>query len=302
MHIYSHRDCTLHEVPEGHPERPDRLTHLLRIMESEGLLDDHPLLIPKPLPIDLIRKAHHPEHDAYLSRQTPDPIIQLDPDTWFSPHSLRAAHLAAGAVWDGVLDIIEERCNRVFCAVRPPGHHAEINSAMGFCLLNSVAISAINSLDLEQINRVAILDFDVHHGNGTVDICKDRPEILVCSSFQHPWYPNRLYDINRPNIVNTPLRSGTQGDEFRKEIERTWFPAIEKHRPNLVFISAGFDAHQQDPLSEISLTEDDFYWITSEIARLSEQYSDGRVVSVLEGGYDLKSLGNSCIAHLKALL
>tara|TARA_Y100001935_G_C17212916_1_gene461055 strand:- start:36 stop:851 length:816 start_codon:yes stop_codon:yes gene_type:complete len=271
-------------------------------MESEGMLDDHPLLIPKPLSIDLIRKAHHPEHCAYLSRQTPDPIIQLDPDTWFSPHSLRAAHLAAGAVWDGVLDIIEERCKRVFCAVRPPGHHAEINSAMGFCLLNSVAISAINSLDLEQIDRVAILDFDVHHGNGTVDICKDRPEILVCSSFQHPWYPNRLYDLNRPNIVNTPLRSGTQGDEFRKEIERTWFPAIEKHRPNLVFISAGFDAHQQDPLSEISLTEDDFYWITSEIARLSEQYSDGRVVSVLEGGYDLESLGNSCIAHLKALL
>lgn len=218
-----------------------------------------------------------------------------------SPRSLDAAEHAAGAVWQGVNDVIGGTDQRVFCAVRPPGHHAEYDSPMGFCLLNSVAIAAINALEIPGINKVAILDFDVHHGNGTVDLCKDNPDILVCSSFQHPFYPGRLHDIHRPHIVNTPLPSGTAGGAFRHAITQDWWPAIHAHQPDLILLSAGFDGHKDDPLAQFQLIEDDYYWITQEIVALANQYAQGRIVSALEGGYDLQALGTSVVAHLEAL-
>ena len=185
---------------------------------------------------------------------------------------------------DTVLNSLERR---VFCAVRPPGHHAEHDSAMGFCLFNSVAIAAIAALDHSEVKRVAVLDFDVHHGNGTVDICRHHPEILVCSSFQSPHYPNRLDNLVQPNIVNTPLQAGSDGLAFRAAIERDWLPAIEAHQPDILFISAGFDAHLDDPLADIRLVEDDYRWVTQFIVAMADQYAQGRVVSTLEGGYDL---------------
>jgi len=172
---------------------------------------------------------------------------------------------------------------------------------MGFCLLNSVAIAAINALSLPEIARVAILDFDVHHGNGTVDLCRDYPDILVCSSFQHPHYPHRLHENVAENIVNTPLEAGASGDDFRRAITHSWWPAIEAHRPDLIFISAGFDAHRADPLAQINLVEADFAWVTAEITALADQFARGRVVSTLEGGYDLEALAHSVLAHLQAL-
>jgi len=172
---------------------------------------------------------------------------------------------------------------------------------MGFCLLNSVAIGAINALNLPSIDRVAILDFDVHHGNGTVDLCREYPEILVCSSFQHPYYPHRLHDVTAPNIVNTPLEAGACGADFRRAVDDSWWQAIEGHRPDLIFISAGFDAHRADPLAQLNLDASDFAWITAEIVALANQCTQGRIVSTLEGGYDLRALADSALAHLEAL-
>jgi acetoin utilization deacetylase AcuC-like enzyme len=172
---------------------------------------------------------------------------------------------------------------------------------MGFCLLNSVAIAAIAALDHTDVSRVAVLDFDVHHGNGTVDICRHHPEILVCSSFQHPYYPNRLDDLVQPNIVNTPLSEGSSGSTFRAAIERDWLPALEAHEPDIIFISAGFDAHEEDPLASLNLREDDYRWVTEFIVAMANQYAGGRIVSTLEGGYDLDALARSVTVHLEAL-
>ena len=172
---------------------------------------------------------------------------------------------------------------------------------MGFCLFNSVAIGALKALTHEDIARVAILDFDVHHGNGTVDICKDNPDVLVCSSFQHPYYPNRMFDVQRENIVNTPLEAGTDGDEFRRRIEQDWLPALEQHKPDIILLSAGFDAHRLDPLADLALTEEDFAWVTRLAVQAANEHSDGRVLSTLEGGYDLGALALCVETHLAEL-
>ena len=302
MRIYTHTECLAHRVPEGHPERPARLSHLLNHLDDLGLTQDHPPHTAPTIDNAVVNAAHHAAYLAGLEQQQPDDaIIGLDPDTWMGPKSLNAARYAAGAVWQGVQDVVTGREQRVFCAVRPPGHHAELGTAMGFCLLNSVAIAAINALTLPDIHRVAILDFDVHHGNGTVDLCKDIPAILVCSSFQHPFYPDRLHDVRRPNIVNTPLPSGTDGDGFRGAIDRHWWPALEAHEPDLILISAGFDAHRDDPLAQLQLEEAVFSWITSEIVDRAQGSAQGRIVSALEGGYDLDALARSVTVHLTAL-
>ncbi len=180
-------------------------------------------------------------------------------------------------------------------------HHAERDAAMGFCFFNHVAVGAACALQDESIERVAVLDFDVHHGNGTVEIFKDRPEVLVASSFQHPHYPNRYHDVVRDHIVNTPLPAGTSGADFRRAIERDWIPALERFRPDLIFVSAGFDAHQLDPLGDLRLTEEDFAWVTKLIVAQAETHCRGRVISTLEGGYHLEALARSVAAHLSAL-
>ena len=302
MRIYTHQDCIDHAVPSGHPERPDRLIHLLKHLNDAGMTADFPLHSAEQITDELVNNAHQPSYLSGLMQHKPaDGLRALDADTWMGPQSLAAAQSAAGAVWQGVNDVLSGQTARVFCAVRPPGHHAELGSAMGFCLLNSVAIAAINALQLPGVARVAILDFDVHHGNGTVDLCKDNPDILVCSSFQHPYYPGRFHDIHRPNIVNTPLPAGTSGHSFRSAIARDWWPALEAHKPDLILLSAGFDGHKDDPLAQMQLTEADYCWLTEEIVSLAGQYCQGRIVSALEGGYDLGALSRSVETHLRAL-
>ena len=302
MLIYTHEDCLAHEVPEGHPERPERLAFLMGHLERTGFLQDHSLQVAPSLPRELIETAHSSALYDQLENAIPERgISALDPDTWVGPHSLSASCHAAGAVWQGVNDVVLGDQTRVFCAVRPPGHHAEQAAAMGFCLLNSVAIAAVNALSLAAIDRVAVLDFDVHHGNGTVDICRHDPRILVCSSFQHPFYPGRMHEISQNNIVNTPLSAGASGDDFRRAVAASWWPAIEAHRPDLILISAGFDGHKLDDIAQLNLSEPDYQWVTEEIAALADQYAAGRVVSALEGGYHFEALASSALVHLEGL-
>lgn len=302
MRIYTHPEYLNHQVMDGHPERPERLSHLMKHLSQIGLTQDFEVVQPQPVPTSRILAAHSQSHVDFLRGTSPEEgIVPLDPDTWMSPASFSAAELAAGAVFSGMNTVLNGTQRRVFCAVRPPGHHAERDSAMGFCLLNSVAIAAIAALDHAEVERVAILDFDVHHGNGTVDVCRDHPQILVCSSFQSPYYPNRLDDLVQPNIVNTPLVAGSDGRVFRAALERDWLPALEAHQPDIVFVSAGFDAHVNDPLADLRLVEDDYRWVTQFIVSMAIQYAQGRVVSTLEGGYDLDALARSVTAHLGAL-
>ena len=302
MRIYTHPEYLNHHVMDGHPERPERLSHVMNHLSQIGLTQDFELVQPQPIPPERILAAHSQSHVEFLTASKPkDGIVPLDPDTWMSPASLSAAELAAGAVFAGMDTVLNGAQRRVFCAVRPPGHHAERDSAMGFCLLNSVAIAAIAALDHADIERVAILDFDVHHGNGTVDICRNHPQILVCSSFQSPYYPNRLDNLVQPNIVNTPLAAGSSGSTFRAAVERDWLPALEAHQPDIVFVSAGFDAHVDDPLADLRLVEEDYRWVTQFIVAVANQYAQGRVVSTLEGGYDLDALARSVTAHIEAL-
>ena len=302
MRIYTHPEYLNHHVMDGHPERPERLSHLMNHLSQIGLTQDFEVVRPQPIPPERILAAHSQSHVDFLQASQPeDGIVPLDPDTWMSAASLSVAELAAGAVFAGMDTVLNGAQQRVFCAVRPPGHHAERHSAMGFCLLNSVAIAAIAALDHADVARVAILDFDVHHGNGTVDICRDHPQILVCSSFQSPYYPNRLDDLVQPNIVNTPLTAGSSGSIFRAAIERDWLPALEAHQPDIVFVSAGFDAHIDDPLADLRLVEDDYRWVTQFIVAVANQYAQGRVVSTLEGGYNLEALARSAAVHIEAL-
>ena len=302
MRIYTHATCIEHRVPEGHSEQPDRLVHLLAHLEKIGMSQQVDYFQATPITKEQALKVHDPDLYDELERLLPtDGMVPADPDTWISPQSQNAALHAAGAVADATNAIVRGDDKRAFCAVRPPGHHAEANAMMGFCLLNSIAISAAMALEHSLIERVAILDFDVHHGNGTVDIFKDDPRVLVCSSFQDPLYPNRYFDLERSHIINTPLSPGTTGDAFRSAISKTWWPAIESHEPDLIFISAGFDAHALDPLAQINLSEADYRWITQQIVVYANKHAQGRIVSALEGGYHLQALASSAQAHLEEL-
>jgi acetoin utilization deacetylase AcuC-like enzyme len=303
MLLFTHAKCLDHEMTPGHPERPDRLRSLLQHFEAIGLMADFDVREPAPADTEALAQIHRADYLQTLKQLAPERgLIALDPDTAIGPSSLTAAAIAAGAAADAVRALLNNEAKRAFCAVRPPGHHAEAGGAMGFCIFNNVALGAATALADPGVARVAILDFDVHHGNGTVDIFKDRPEVLVCSSFQHPFYPHRYTDLDRSNIVNTPLPAGTGSAAFRAAIERDWLPALERQRPQLILVSAGFDAHRLDPLAQLELDEADFRWITDLIVDQAEMYAGVRVVSTLEGGYDLAALAQSAAAHAAALM
>ena len=300
--LFSPRGCLEHAVPAGHPERPARLEAVHQALEASGLLADLDRRPAAAAPRQALARIHHEGYLDGLAERTPATgLVRLDADTALGPGSLAAAQLAAGAAVAAVDAVMEGPEQRAFCAVRPPGHHAEEGTAMGFCLLNGVAVAAAHALASHGLERVVILDFDVHHGNGTVAAFMEEPRVLVCSSFQFPHYPYRLQAVERPNIVNTPLPAGTGGLAFRKALERDWLSALEKFKPELVLVSAGFDAHRDDPLGNLLLAEADFAWATHLIVAAAEQYAGGRVVSVLEGGYDLAALARCAAAHVVAL-
>ncbi len=251
--------------------------------------------------VDFLAKVHPRQHlEALLELSPREGIVAVDGDTLLNPHSIDASLLAAGAAVQAVDAVMAAEANNAFCAVRPPGHHAESAIAMGFCLFNSVALAAERALS-QGMERVAIIDFDVHHGNGTVQIFADRPEVLVCSSFQYPFYPGRFDRVQKPNICLTPLAAGCNSDDFRRQVEPQWRKAIATHRPQLILISAGFDAHRDDPLGGLNLQDQDFLWVTQFIQALAADSAQGCIVSLLEGGYNLDALARSVKLHLQGL-
>ena len=303
MFLISHPFNEAHQVPDEHAERPERTRSLNAFLDQHFVdPEQHTRLEAHAAQRDQILLAHPDAHISYLEGSVPqDGIVPVDPDTWLSPNSLVAATHAAGAVCEGVDHLLQGTTQHVFCPVRPPGHHAEINAAMGFCLYNSIAIGALHALQQDEIQRVAILDFDVHHGNGTVDIFKDDPRVLVCSSFQHPYYPNRLFDVARDHVIHTPLEAGTSGQRFRRLVEQQWQPALHAHQPDLILISAGFDAHEQDPLANLMFRSCDYHWFAQWLVDQAAGTAQGRILSALEGGYDLQALNHCVLAWLQGL-
>lgn len=299
--LFTHEDFEKHEVPRGHPEAGIRIHKVLEHLEEVGLLGEVSMFSPDLPSDELILQVHEADYVRDLRTLVPkEGLVRLDADTGMGPTTLQAALRASGAVVSAVKESLTGKHKRGFCLVRPPGHHAERAKLMGFCFFNSIAIAAEYALKF--VDRIAILDFDAHHCNGTVEIFAGRPEILVCSSYEYPFYPYRHLDLEDVNLVNTRLEAGTSSVTFRKAIERTWLRPIEEHKPQLFLVSAGFDGHREDPLANLNLADEDFQWITQLIVALSHQFAEGRVVSTLEGGYALEALVRSTSFHLEQLL
>jgi len=301
----THSDCLGHEMGPTHPERPERLSAIERHLRAVGLLESLRCL-PAPLaePADL-KRVHLPEYVDLIFEHAPqEGYVQLDPDTLMNPYSLAAARRAAGAGVLAVDELLSGRARNAFCAVRPCGHHATRARPMGFCIFNNIGVAAAYALERPGIERVAIIDFDVHHGNGTEDMFSQpqwRTRVLMASFFQHPFYPGSGTQNPAPNMINVPLSEGSDGAAARAAAEEKWFPALERFAPQLILISAGFDAHRDDLLGGLALVEDDYAWMTTELMKLADRYADGRIVSMLEGGYNLEALGSSVVAHVRAL-
>ncbi|VEB44891.1 Histone deacetylase-like amidohydrolase [Chromobacterium violaceum] len=249
-----------------------------------------------------LARVHPPRYVEYLEACAPSVgTFRMDPDTAMSPGTLKAARRAAGAVVKAVELVAEDKAPNAFCAIRPPGHHAESDKAMGFCFFNNLAVGVTHALAHYKFERVAVVDFDVHHGNGTEEILHDDPRVLMVSVFQHPFYPYSGDEPMGPNMHNVPLKAGSGGREFREAVENVWLPQLHEFQPQMLFISAGFDAHREDDMGSLGLTESDYEWVTRHLVQIADQYCAGRVVSVLEGGYDLSALGRSVAAHIRVL-
>jgi len=287
----------------GHPEAPARL-HVIEDQLISSKLVDFLRYYEAPLATrqQLVR-VHHPRHiDKILNFQDQPGSTYLDPDTLLTGNTPKAALRAAGAAVFATDLVLTHQHRVAFCNVRPPGHHALSHQAMGFCFFNNVAVGASHALAHYGLNRVAILDFDVHHGNGTEEIFQHNSRILLCSTFQHPFYPYSGAEGSNDHIINVPLPAGTSGDQFRQAVLTHWLPALHKFTPELIFISAGFDAHIEDDMSQFRLHTADYAWVTQEILLVADKYAQGRVISILEGGYALSALARSVTAHIKVLM
>jgi acetoin utilization deacetylase AcuC-like enzyme len=299
----THPDCLLHEMGADHPERPQRLGAI-----EDGLIASRLDYVTSrhqaPLATrEQLLRVHEPDYLDALERLAPSSgLVQLDPDTAMNPHTLRAALRAAGAAVLGTDLVIGGEAQAAFCAVRPPGHHAERARAMGFCFFNNVAVGAAHALARHGLQRVAIADFDVHHGNGTEDMFRDDPRVLMVSTFEHPFYPGSGVEGRSERMVNVPLAAGAGSLEFRAAVEQEWLPALERFRPQMLFISAGFDAHRDDGMAFLRLRDEDYVWVTGRMRAVAASHCGGRIVSLLEGGYNLDVLGRCAPAHIKELV
>lgn len=298
----SHPDTLLHMMDGGHPESPARITAIkneliashiyeqLQIHEAPLATDEHLLRVHTPRYVQHIR-----------SIAPPAGLVRLDADTAMGPMTLSACLHASGATVLATDLVMSGKAENAFCCIRPPGHHAGRERAAGFCIFNHVAVGVAHAIAQHGLERVAIIDFDVHHGDGTEDIFKNNPHVMLCSTFQHPFYPYSGADSRTDRMINVPLHANTDGRSFRKAVEEQFAPALAQFKPQMVFVSAGFDAHVHDPLAQLALVRDDYVWITEFIKDIAHRFAKDRVVSSLEGGYELSDLADSATAHIRTL-
>jgi len=298
----SHPVCGHHEQDRGHPESPARLAAIEDQLVASGLMEHLLRVEARPATREQLLRAHDEALLRWIEEQTPSTgLVHLGDDITLNPWSLRAALLAAGAVVQAVDGVVDGDFANAFCSVRPPGHHASRSHSSGFCVFNNVAVGALHALEEHGLERVAICDFDVHHGNGTEAIFHEDERVLLCSSFQHPFYPFSGAGSGNPHIIPTPLPAWSGGEAAREAIERVWMPALEAFEPDMLLISAGFDAHREDDMAMLGWSEADYAWITARLKDVADRHCSGRIVSSLEGGYALNALGRSVAAHIRVL-
>lgn len=301
--IISHQDCLKHAMQEGHPECPERISAIqnqLLASGIDGLLQhvDAPLAQRKHLAL-----AHDKAYIDSIFDNAPDEgLYHVDPDTWMGKYTLPAALRAVGAVIEATDRVISGQNSRAFCNVRPPGHHAEHDKGMGFCFFNNIVIGALYAIEHYGLSKVAVVDFDVHHGNGSEDIIGDNPHILYCSTYQDPLYPGNTGDSKAGLVANSPLKPGAGSREFRDAVSNHWLPALREFQPEMIFISAGFDAHIEDDMAQLELFDGDYIWVSNELGKIADEFAQGRIVSALEGGYKLSPLGRCAVGHIKSLM
>ncbi len=298
----THPDCLKHEMGANHPERPERLTAIEDQLIASGL-GQHLARHEAPLASDeQLARVHPMEYVRAIRDAAPEEgSVHLDPDTAMNPYSLRAALRAAGAAVLATDLVMRGEADSAFCSVRPPGHHACRARPMGFCIFNNVAVAARHARHAHGVERVAIVDFDVHHGNGTEEIFQNDPQVLMASTFQHPFYPYSGTEDPAPNMVNVPLAAGAGSSQFRKAVLESWLPALEGFKPQLIVFSAGFDAHAEDDMAMLRFSDADYAWVTGQVKAVADRHAGGRMVSMLEGGYALSALGRSVVQHLRVM-
>ena len=298
----THSDCLKHDMGTYHPESPQRLVAIEQQLHDTGLMARLEHYVAPLATTAQLTRVHTPEYIESIKMAAPaSGLVALDGDTAMNPYTLNAAFRAAGAVVLAVDLVMTQQADNAFCAIRPPGHHAESARAMGFCVFNNVAVGAAHALNHYSLQRIAILDFDVHHGNGTEEIFCNHPQVMLCSTFQHPYYPYCGADSGNDRMINVPLARGSDGTQFRQAVTDHWIPALERFRPDMIFVSAGFDAHRDDDMAQLQLIDEDYAWITQTIRSIANRYAQNRIVSVLEGGYELKSLARCAAAHIQIL-
>ena len=299
----THTDCALHNMGEHHPECPERLGAINDHLLVKGLLD---YMVPYDAPLateQQLGRAHASLYVREIFAASPtEGLHAVDPDTNMCPHTLKAALRAAGAAVEATDLVLAGSAATAFCSVRPPGHHAERNAAMGFCFFNNVAVGIRHALHVHGLERVALIDFDVHHGNGSEDIFRGDERVLMCSIFEKGLYPFNGEQAIGPNMVNVGLPSRSGSEVFRDAVRQHWLPALDAFAPQLIYISAGFDAHREDDMGNLGLLEADYEWVTRQLMGVAQKHCQGRVISCLEGGYDLSALARSVAAHVKVLI
>jgi acetoin utilization deacetylase AcuC-like enzyme len=298
----THSSSLKHDMGADHPECPARIHAIEDQLIASGLLHFLAQYDAPQVTREQLLRVHTSDYVDHVFATAPQTgLVHLDGDTAMNPFSLNAALYAAGAAVKAVDLVMEGKAENAFCNIRPPGHHASRSSAAGFCIFNNVAIAAAHALIYHGLERVAIADFDVHHGDGTENIFHDDPQVMLCSTFRHPYYPYSGSDSGNDHIINVPLKAGASGEDFRAAVTQHWLPALERFKPQMVFISAGFDAHREDDMGGLALREADYVWVTEVLKNLAARCAERRVVSVLEGGYALNALGRSAASHIKVL-